>query len=544
MNSMISKKYGWIVKIAAGIILIALMILSYSLQTHAATSSVSIVYSENSVTTSDTSAVEIDGTAVQITENGTYTVSGSCSEGSLTVAKGLDDVTIILNGLDLTSSETAPITVKKGSSVELIVKGTNTLTDAEDASTEDTNDDFEGAAIKVKSGSELTISGTGTLNIDASDCKNGIKGAETATITVEGATLNITAANTGLASDGEVNVTGGTITITAENDGIKSEPDEDDTESAGVVNISGGKITIYALTADESDAIWGQNEVNITGGTIYIEAGDDGIHSEYVTTIGTKGSSDGPDITIASCVEGIEGATVNLYSGSASIVSSDDGVNAANSDLTGYSYALNITGGSWYVNAGGDGLDSNGSLTVSGGETIVFGGTAQDENALDYDGTFSITGGQLIGVGQAGVFASTNTSCLNYSNLSIQKGTVITVKDASGEEVLSVTAVKNATNVVYADGTTMSGYTLYVNGSAVSSTGAGQFGQTGQFGQNSRFGQETMPGNTQNTQNNQNMFGNQNTQNSGNTSNTQNQFFNQFRQGLQNFFGGMMQGRR
>ena len=113
------------------------------------------------------SGYSISGTALSITENGTYTVTGSCSEGSISVAKSLDDVTLIFNDLTLSSSTTAPVVVKKSSNVTLTLIGSSTLSDLEDASTEDTNSDFEGAAIKVKSGSTITINGTGTLNIEA-----------------------------------------------------------------------------------------------------------------------------------------------------------------------------------------------------------------------------------------------------------------------------------------------------------------------------------------------------------------------------------------
>lgn len=59
------------------------------------------------------SGYSISGTALSITENGTYTVTGSCSEGSISVAKSLDDVTLIFNDLTLSSSTTAPVVVKK-----------------------------------------------------------------------------------------------------------------------------------------------------------------------------------------------------------------------------------------------------------------------------------------------------------------------------------------------------------------------------------------------------------------------------------------------
>ena len=57
----------------------------------------------------------------------------------------------------------------------------------------------------------------------------------------------------------------------------------------------------------------------------------------------------------------------------------DDGLNVTNSDLTGHSFSLNITGGNLYVDSsGGDGIDSNNTLTISGGTVEVYALAAGD----------------------------------------------------------------------------------------------------------------------------------------------------------------------
>ena len=99
--------------------------------------------------------------------------------------------------------------------------------------------------------------------------------------------------------------------------------------------------------------------------------------------IGAQGT-DGPTIHVENAYEGIEGATINIYSGTITVHAEEDGVNAANSDLTDYSYALNIYGGTLYVDAEtGDGLDSNGSLDISGGTVTVFSSASGDNAPLD-----------------------------------------------------------------------------------------------------------------------------------------------------------------
>lgn len=503
----------------AGALVLALLVGLFTLPAAAAdtASDVTFTFTDSGVTVSDDSAegYKISGTDLTISAAGAYTVTGSCADGTITVKKGTTGVTLILSDLTLRSTTSAPLSCNKETDVTLVITGTNTLTDAEDPANEDSTDEtvadaFEGAAIKAKAGSSLTITGTGVLNADGSACKNAIKGGSTAAITVDGGmTLNLTAANTGLASDGAVEIKSGTLNITAENDGIKAEPDEDDTDSAGTVTITGG--TINLNTGD--DAIHAEGNLTVTGGEITITAGDDALHTEYDLIIGTEGSASGPSITVNACVEGFEGARVYLNSGSGSITASDDGVNAA-TDAAVSEIAIYVNGGSWYVNAGGDGLDAGGDsqnnrggdVYLNGGTIEVFGSADSGNSALDFDGSCAANGGTLLAVGMSGM-AQMPTSGVYVafgaggmgggwggsgwqgSSVNIQKGSTIVIKDSGGNTVYSSTAAKGANHVVFASSALTSGasYTLYVNGAqtltASATTGSGQGGQQGPGGQ-------------------------------------------------------------
>lgn len=398
---------------------------------------------------------EIDGTDVSITAAGTYVFSGDCDNGSITVKKGVTGVTIVLNGLTLTNDDSAAITLNKTAEASLIAAAgtTNTVAD-----TEGSND--ENAAVKVKSGASLSISGTGTLTVDG-NAKNGIKGAADAVITVAEVKLNINAADDGLSCDDELNITGGTLNITAGGDAVKASPDTGDTEnpdttSLGNVTISGGTLTLNAtedgiqadgdltisggtfhvktngghtttltddsasckgfkagktltvtggtLTVDSADdALHAGTDVTISGGTLTLAAGDDGVHADNDLVIGTKGASSTstPRINITASYEGLEGTTVTVYSGDIDVVASDDGVNAASSTLGERSdkYAISIAGGDLYIDAGSDGLDSNNDINITGGKVEVYGADAMMDAAIDYDGTFTLSGGTLFGAG-------------------------------------------------------------------------------------------------------------------------------------------------
>lgn len=396
---------------------------------------------------------EIDGTDVSITAAGTYVFSGDCDNGSITVKKGVTGVTIVLNGLTLTNDDSAAITLNKTAEASLIAAAgtTNTVAD-----TEGSND--ENAAVKVKSGAALAIGGTGTLTVDG-NAKNGIKGAADAVITVAEGKLNINAANDGLSCDDELNITGGTLSITAGGDAVKASPDtgeNPDTTSLGNVTISGGTLTLNAaedgvqadgdltisggtfhvktngghttaltddsasckgfkagktltvtggtLTVDSADdALYANTDVTISGGTLTLATGDDGVHADNDLVIGTKGASSTstPRINITASYEGLEGTTVTVYSGDIDVAASDDGVNAANSTLGERSdkYAINIAGGDLYIDAGSDGLDSNNDINITGGKVEVYGADAMMDAAIDYDGTFTLSGGTLFGAG-------------------------------------------------------------------------------------------------------------------------------------------------
>ncbi|MCM3627810.1 carbohydrate-binding domain-containing protein [Paenibacillus glycanilyticus] len=64
---------------------------------------------------------------------------------------------------------------------------------------------------------------------------------------------------------------------------------------------------------------------------------------------------------------------------------------------------LTISGGNLYVDAEGDGLDANGSIAMTGGNVMVNGPTMNGNGALDYDGTFNMTGGTLVPAGSSGM---------------------------------------------------------------------------------------------------------------------------------------------
>ena len=285
-----------------------------------------------------------ENSTVKIKEAGTYIVTGTCADGSITVTKGTTGVVLILKNLDLTSTSSATLSINKGAEVKLIVEGTVKLTDAENPDDEnsadaDVADAFDGAAIKVKSGASAYLTGSGTLTVNGS-AKNGVKVSANeddgnGSLVIDGATVNITAAN---------------------------------------------------------DAINAEYDLAILGGTLTISAGDDAIHADRVLTVGADGN--GPTITVKSCTEGVEATVVNLAGGTVDVTSTDDGVNAANSDGTYASlgYSINVTGASVTVNAPrADGLDSNGNINLISGSATIRSASNGGDAGIDYDGQLYVS---------------------------------------------------------------------------------------------------------------------------------------------------------
>ncbi len=332
-----------------------------------------VVFSESGITAADESGLSIDGTTLTIEQAGTYALSGTCSDGSAKVKKGVTGVTLVLSGLDLTSSTTAPITCGKSSGVTILAaEGTeNALTDAaaNNGDNYPDNADAENAVIKCKDGSQVTIGGTGTLTVTANG-KNGIKSGAT-------------------------------------------------TDEEGTARLVIEDLTL-TINAPVNDAVNAEASLTVKSGTITIDAGDDALHADYALAIGESGTA-GPTITINSCYEGLAGANLLVASGAITIYSEDDCLNAANSDLTGYDFTMDITGGTiWAYAASDDGLDSNGSLTISGGTLTVWTANTADNQALDADGTITVSGGTVFAAGGSAGMGMTLSASQPYVTFGTQ----------------------------------------------------------------------------------------------------------------------------
>ena len=243
--------------------------------------------------------------------------------------------------------------------------------------------------------------------------------------------------------------------------------------------INGGTMTVNAA----DDTLHSNGSITIQAGSLTLTSGDDGIHAE--TNLNITGSA---VIDITNSVEGLEAKVVNISGGTVNVNASDDGINATSGtssdggfgggmDQVQEGVAVNISGGTITVNAQGDGLDSNGDVTVSGGTTIVYGPTNNGNGSLDYNGTADINGGIFIAAGSSGMYQgfsqnSSQSSVAFYHNGSA--GEQLTLADSAGNVVASFPGVKNYQVVLISTGRLKTGtsYTVYTGGT-LSETGSG-----------------------------------------------------------------------
>lgn len=437
--------------------------------------------------------VNISGSTVTITSAGTYIISGSLSDGQIVIAASdSDKVQLVLNNAEINCNTSAAVYVKSADKVFVTLPAGTTNSLGGGTEYVQTDDNTVDGVIFSKS--DLTLNGTGTLKIDA-DYRHGIVTKDTLCIT--GGTYVIDAVKTCLAGKDGIKILDGSFTLTAGSKGLNSGNDDD--AKAGSIYIAGGTFTIKS----EDDSIHADGSCIIAGGTYTIAAGDDGIHANYDTII-TDGS-----ITITDSYEGIEGRRITVSGGTINLTASDDGINAATGgssdeqrmpggqqgEFGGFGRQkgadvqsqdgqqsqemqmpqdgqqpqemqapasrsasdddvyVKITGGTITVNAGGDGIDSNGNLYITGGTVYVAGPTSNGDGALDYEEEASITGGTLIAAGSSGMahgMGSNSTQCSMLVNLSetIAAGSVISLKDSSGNVLISWTSPKQFSSVV------------------------------------------------------------------------------------------------
>ena len=439
-----------------------------------------------------------EGTTNTLSDGETYTFEDSEDEPDATLFSKSD---LILNGTGTLVIDANYAHAIKGKDDVTIAEGTYDITSVGDA--------IKGRdSLFISSGTFTIVAGAdGLQSTNEEEEGKGI-------LTLESGTFTITAAADGIQAATDLQILGGDFTITtgggSANSSTTSEawgtwgaPTEEaatttteETTSAkglkatGSLAISGG--TFVLDTSD--DALHTNDTIQITGGDFTIASGDDGIHADNTVTI------DDGTIDINQSYEGIEATEITLNGGDIALTTSDDGINAAGGndasavsgrpgESTFTSTAegaglLTINGGTLVVNASGDGLDSNGSIEMNDGTVIVNGPTDSMNGTLDYDSTFNINGGTLIGVGSSGMAmspSSTSTqSFLFTSSIPLAADEAIQITGPDGEVILTFEASTTAQSLVFSSPELVNGsaYTITTGGTVSGDSATGIYEDT------------------------------------------------------------------
>lgn len=440
----------------------------------------------------DNTSVAIDGQTITITEEGTYLLSGSLSNGSVVVAADENvKVRLILNGVVINNDSSAAVYVQSADKVfiTLAPDSENKLSNGGTYAITAASQGLSGKdSIRILDGDFTITSGKDALHSENED------NAEKGFVYIAGGNFNLTASGDGISASGNMTLLDGMYTMTTgggsengkdhqeggpggqggpgggmdnpgedlmtsgerpmesrgempDNGQMMEQPARSDEETEteettgtkgikakGNLIISGGTYTINAA----DDGIHSNSNITINGGTVAIASGDDGVHADGQVTV-----NDGT-IAISESYEGIEGnEKVLIVGGQITLTSSDDGFNGD---------TIEISGGHTEIDAEGDGIDANGILTISGGETYVSGSTGDGDGALDYETDAVITGGILVAAGSSGMavnFGDNSTQGSILVNLDRQEaGTDIVLTDASGTELINWQPSKQYTSVV------------------------------------------------------------------------------------------------
>ena len=417
-------------------------------------SEISITLNGTSISASST-VVSVSGSTATITAGGCYSVSGTLTNGQIVVYAKNQDVKIKLNGVTVANSSGSPLLIEKAEkAIVFLADGTtNTFTDASSYS----NSDISNACIYSKT--YLAITGAGILNVTGK-YQDGIASADE--LIINNGIITVTAVDDAIRGKDYLKINDGTIKATSTT-GHALKSDNDESTGLGYVQIDGGTMTLASTSGKGIKAL-----------------------NKYIQNDG--------NITITKSYEGIESANITINGGTLNLIATNDGLNATKGTTAGGTESsdgssVNITGGTVIANVtNGDALDSNGTLSITGGVVVVNGPSSGDGDGADVNGSFTISGGTVVIAGKSLSIGGMNGSSISgsqpYIKLSgsISSSTLADLR-INNTDIITFKPKYGGTSFILSSSNMTKGasYTIYAGGSYSTTANSGGYYSGGTY---------------------------------------------------------------
>ena len=387
-----------------------------------------------------------------INGTGTLVIQGNYRHGICSK----DDLVITGGTIQVTASEDA----LRGRDCVKILDGTFNLESGQDAIKSNNDEDGTKGFVSVDGGTFTINAGDDAVHAESVlFVKNGTVNVEACYEGYEAEQIYINGANTHIvASDDALNAA---ARSSSQGDSRAMEEGVLDTRGgsqadAGRAGASGGTVGGTAPSASADDDVKGAAGDSMQGGAM-------------------SGNNFSSTTTIPQNVQpGEPGGTAPNNSAN---TEAQGGMNEAPEAGNDASCLIQINGGYTVLDASGDGVDSNGSVEITGGVLLVSGPTSDGDGAFDYDKSATISGGTVIMVGSSGMAQSftSGTQAFAFANVSGKAGDSLAICDNEGNVIASFTASKSFATVLvscplFTEG---SEYSLVVGGAVSESNSDG-----------------------------------------------------------------------
>lgn len=298
-----------------------------------------------------------------VSEGGTYLIEGKLSDGHILVnsTDEQNKVKLILSGVEIYCSTTAPIYVESSPRETQIILSRGTTSNLSDnASRTLTGESGEADAV-IYSKDDLQIQSEESETNDTPEgilvvngnVKKGIFSKDD--IQIKSGTVEIKSADDGIRAKDLLEISGGNLTVDAGADALRTNNTAD---GKGNIEISGGTLNLTGGL----DAVQATGDISISGGKLTLKAG--GGSTEFSTSrpemiYGTAAEKEDTDSNKGIKAEGeikISGGSIEIDSAESAVASSD---------------SIEVSGGKFIIKTNADGFHSKNSVKVSGGSINV-----------------------------------------------------------------------------------------------------------------------------------------------------------------------------